>query len=153
MKKLSLFLCLIILSLSLGSCGKNPDLERFQQEFNLFCSNLSALDASINNIEVDAEEAPKELLTYIDQLKEQFGILAEMDFPEGFDFLEELCDQAYDYMSQAADAYHTAFEGDEFAENYSDFGLENYRRAYKRVQIIINYLHGEDPQDEDLQTE
>ena len=35
----------------------------------------------------------------------------------------------------------------------AEYAKENYSRAYKRVQIIISFLHGEEPQDPDLTIE
>ena len=34
----------------------------------------------------------------------------------------------------------------------SDYAKENYARAYKRIQIIITFLHGEQPEDVNLTT-
>ena len=35
----------------------------------------------------------------------------------------------------------------------ADYAGENYARAYKRIQIILAFLHGEQPEDEDLTIE
>ena len=34
----------------------------------------------------------------------------------------------------------------------ADYAKENYARAYKRIQIIITFLHGEQPEDVNLTT-
>lgn len=151
--------CLCILSILLlictilSGCGKDEELENFSQDFENFCINISTLDTSINNIDANNEKAKEELLYYIDQLDAQFRSLAALDFPEKFDDLEALAKQASEYMSEAASAYHTAYSGDTYAENYNDYAYEYYKRAYRRVQVIITYLHGEEPQDADLTEE
>lgn len=143
----------LALGLLLTGCGEDPELTRFKNEFENFCINVSALDTSINNIDAESDTATDELLGYIDQLEDEFETLAEMDFPEEFDYLEELADQAGEYMSEAADSYHEAYANDSYEANLSDYAYKNYKRAYKRIQIILIYLHGEEPQDEDLISE
>ena len=151
--------CLCILSILLlictilSGCGKDEELENFSRDFENFCINISTLDTSINNIDANNEKAKEELLYYIDQLDAQFRSLAALDFPEKFDDLEALAKQASEYMSEAASAYHTAYSGDTYAENYNDYAYEYYKRVYRRVQVIITYLHGEEPQDADLTEE
>ena len=142
----------LALCLMLTGCGEDPELTRFKNDFENFCINVSTLDTSINKINADSDSATDELLGYIDQLEEEFESLAAMDFPEEFDYLEELADQASEYMTEAAVSYHEAF-ADEYQENVGDYAYKNYKRAYKRIQIILIYLHGEEPQDEDLISE
>ncbi len=142
------FLCLL-----LSGCGRDPELDQFKEDFEIFCINISTLDTSINNIDPAADDAKSKLLGYIDQLDSEFQNLAQMDFPEEFDYLESLADDASAYMSEAASAYHTAYSGEVYAENYNDYAYENYKRAYKRIQILITYLHGDELQDADLTDE
>lgn len=140
----------LILSLILTGCGKDPELTRFKTNFENFCINISTLDTSINNINAESDTAITELLGYIDELENQFTLLANLDFPEEFDYLEELADQAGDYMKEAASSYHEAYANDTYDASVSEYAYKNYKRAYKRIQIILIYLHGEEPQDEDL---
>ena len=108
------------------------------------------MDTAINKIDASDENAEKELLGYIDQLETEFEDLAQLNFPEEFKYLENLSDEASEYMKEAAKAYHTAYEGETFAANYNDYAFENYKRAYRRIQIILAYLHGEDPKEAGL---
>ena len=132
-KKVAVTAVALAISMILCGCGEDPELTKFKKDFEDFCINLSALDTSINNIDAQSETATDELLKYIDQLEDEFADLAEMDFPEEFDYLEEVADQASEYMTEAANSYHTAYEGDSFQENYSDYAYKNYKRAYKRA--------------------
>ena len=153
MKSKIIMICSILLCLLLSGCGRDPALEQFKEDFEVFCINISTLDTSINSIDPSADDAKEKLLDYIDQLDSEFQNLAQMDFPEEFDYLEPLADSADQYMSEAASAYHTAYSGETYAENYNDYAYENYKRAYKRIQVLIAYLHGEEPQDADLADE
>lgn len=142
-----------IMALLLTGCGEDPELTQFKVNFENFCINLSTLDTSINNIDAESENATDELLGYIDQMDEQFEALAALDFPEEFQYLEELSEEASEYMSEAAASYRKAYADDTFDQSMSDYAYKNYKRAYKRIQIILIYLHGDEPQDEDLISE
>ena len=80
----------------------------------------------------------------------EFEDFAELDFPEEFDYLEVLADEASEYMTTAVNSYQEAYEGDSYNEVTAEYAKENYIRAYKRIQIIISFLHGEEPDDVDL---
>lgn len=138
-----------MLCLCFTACS-NHELEDFQERFEKFCINVSDLDTSINQIDPDSDTAVADLLKYTDQLNEQFQFLAAMDFPEEFDFLEKLALEAGEYMEEAASSYHEAYANDSFDQAMSDYAFQNYKRAYKRVQIIIIYLHGDEPTEDDL---
>ncbi len=140
----------LMIALLLTGCGEDPELARFKVNFENFCINLSTLDTAINNIDVKSDKASDQLISYIDQMDQQFQALASLDFPEKFKYLEELSDEASDYMSKAAEAYTKAYANDTFDESMNDYAYKNYKRAYKRIQLILIYLHGEEPQDEDL---
>ena len=118
-----------------------------------FCTRISEIDTSINSIDAEAENASEELLTYLDDLDIVFRSFAKLDFPEEFDYLEELADESSEYMTEAVQSYHDAFDNNSYNESTAEYARQNYSRAYKRVQIIISFLHGEEPQDPDLTIE
>lgn len=152
-KKCMIIASILVVAALLTGCGEDPELTKFKKNFEDFCDNVSTLDSSINSIDPESDDAVKNLLKYIDQLENEFDKLADMDFPKDFDYLEELADQAYDYMEEAASSYHEAYADGTFQENVSDYALKNYKRAYKRIQIILIYLHGDEPTAEDLITD
>ena len=142
------FLTVIVLT----SCG-DSELTVFRKNMDAFCTRISEIDSSINGIDAESEAATEELLAYLDDLDLVFQSFAKMDFPEEFDYLENLADESSEYMSQAVKSYHDAFSMDSFDNNTAEYARENYSRAYKRVQIIISFLHGEEPLDPDLTVE
>ena len=83
------------------------------------------------------------------QFKEDF---AALDFPTEFDYLESLADEASEYMTTAVESYHEAYDNGGYNQLTADYAKENYARAYKRIQIIITFLHGEQPEDVNLTT-
>ena len=118
-----------------------------------FCTKISEIDTSINNIDAESEQAADELLTYLDDLDIVFQSFERLDFPEEFNYLENLADESSEYMTEAVKSYHDAFGNGTYNESTAEYARENYSRAYKRVQIIISFLHGEEPQDPDLTIE
>lgn len=149
MKKLSV---LILLTLLLTGCGKQQDMEltHFSNEINEFCDNIKEIDTSINQIsnitadEAGLESATKDLMYNLDILKDEFVKFSNMDFPEEYDYLEEIADEASDYMTEAVNAYHKTYE-DNYTASMEEYARENYSRAYKRVQIILDILNGKEP--------
>ena len=140
----------LVTMISLTSCGSDPELTKFKTEMDNFCTSISEIDTSINNLDAESDNAINELLGYLDDLDEEFQKFAQLDFPEEFDYLESLADESSEYMSEAVSSYHEAYSGNAYNEYTASYAKENYSRAYKRVQIIITFLHGDEPTDVDL---
>lgn len=145
LKKFVLFTLMCIL---LCGCGQSPAVNtKFETDINTFCTNVSDIDLAINQItnqtvdEKGLETATAELLSYLDLLNDEFKKLASIDFPEEYDYLEAVADEASDYMSEAVKSYHTTYE-DNYTESMEAYAKENYSRAYKRLQYILNTLNG-----------
>lgn len=145
LKKIVLFTLMCIL---LCGCGQSPAVNtKFETDINTFCTNVSDIDLAINQItnqtvdEKGLETATAELLSYLDLLNDEFKKLASIDFPEEYDYLESVADEASDYMSEAVKSYHTTYE-DNYTESMEAYAKENYSRAYKRLQYILNTLNG-----------
>lgn len=135
----------------LTACGEDPELTQFRNSIESFCTEISQIDTAINGIDASSDDAVTELLSCLDDLEKAFREFTELDFPEEFDYLEEIADQAGDYMSTAVSSYHDAYGENSYDESIAAYASENYSRAYKRIQIIITFLHGETPEDVDLQ--
>lgn len=143
-KILLLSICLLLLT----GCGENPITAKFNSQINEFCENISAIDAKINAIHVEAEEssiryATSDLLSYLDELEVEFMKFSNLDFPTEFDYLEDMAKEAGAYMKEAVSSYHKAYE-DGYDESMEEYARENYSRACKRVQIALALLRGED---------
>jgi len=142
----------LLAAFSLTACGdnSNPELANFKTEIDDFCTAISEIDTSINTLDANSEDATTKLLSYLDDLDAEFQDFAELDFPGEFDYLESLADEAGYYMTEAVTNYHKAYSNDSYDENTAEYAKQNYARAYKRIQIIITFLHGEEPEDVDL---
>lgn len=150
--KVRLLIAGLLAAVFFTACGEDPELTQFRNSIEDFCTEISQIDTAINSIDASSEGAVAELLSCLDDLDAAFQGFAELDFPEEFDYLEEIADQAGDYMTTAVSSYHEAY-GEFYDEYTAAYASENYSRAYKRIQIIITFLHGETPADVDLQME
>lgn len=151
--KIRMNFAVILAVVILTACGEDPALTRFRKNIDDFCTRISEIDTSINSIDAESEDAASELLTCLDDLDLVFQTFSELDFPEEFDYLEDLADESSEYMTEAVKSYHEAFGQDSYNEQMAEYARQNYSRAYKRVQIIISFLHGEEPLDPDLTIE
>ncbi len=149
--KIITLICGVLLTVMLTACGQEPAITEFKNDIDAFCTRISEIDTSINNINAEADNATTLLLGYLDNLDTEFQKFAELDFPEEFDYLETLADESGSYMTEAVKSYKDVYSGD-YNETLAEYAKENYSRAYKRVQIIITFLHGEKPEDVDLVT-
>ena len=152
-RKVRMLFAAVIASIMLAACGEDPELTRFRQSMDEFCTMVSVIDANINSIDPESENATTELLSYLDDLDLVFQSFAKLDFPEEFDYLEELAGESSECMTEAVKSYHEAFSNGSYNEYTAEYAKEYYSRAYKRVQIIITFLHGEKPDDADLKIE
>lgn len=139
--------------LILSACGEDPELTQFRKSMDDFCTRISEIDSAINNIDAQAENASSQLLNYLDDLDIVFQSFANLDFPEEFDYLEGLADDASKYMTEAVKSYHEAYGSGSYNAQMAEYARQNYSRSYKRIQIIITFLHGEEPDDADLSIE
>ena len=142
--KLLLLLSSTLFCFILTGCGKEPTVNKFQQDIDTFCSQVAEIDAGINRINAQSETASEELLFYLDQLDQAFKALSEISIPEEYSYMEQLTSEASEYMTIAVEAYHEAFGGDSYNEYTAEYARENYERAYKRITVLIQLLNGEE---------
>jgi len=155
MKKIVL---LLMAALLFTGCAKqDTKMLKFEKELNSFCDKIVEIDNDINDIddvytnEAELENAKRKLLDCLDSLDDEFSKFANIDFPEEFDYLEDMADEAGDYMTEAVESYHTIYgTSDGYNVNMEEYANENYARAYKRVKVIVALLRGETPDEEGL---
>lgn len=141
---LALSLCFLLL---LTGCGNKEELENYKANMNQFFENIKVFDSSINAIDPESDTAVSELLSYLDSMDKSFAQMASLEVPDGFPGVEQLADEASEYMSEAVSYYHQAFEGEEFDATLADVAKQNYDRANLRIQYIVSILHGNIPEE------
>lgn len=137
----------LLISAFLTSCGTDPAMTKFRTDMDLFCDHVAEINDAINKIDAGADNASDLVLGYLDQLARQFQDFAEIDFPKDYDYLEPLADEAGSYMSEAVKNYHLAYADGGYDETTAAYARENSARAFKRVQVILDILHGNTPEE------
>lgn len=137
----------------LTACGEDPELTKFRKSVDDFCTKLADIHIAINSIDATKDTAVDELLDNLDELDLLFKNFAKLDFPEKFDNLEPIAAESSQYMTTAVENFHLAYSNDSYNEYTAEYAQQNYVRAYKRIQIIISFLHGETPDDVNLAVE
>lgn len=127
-------------------CGEREELTVFQEEISTFYEEVSLIENNIQNIEESSEDAVTTLLIYMEQMLLQFEHLADMEIPQEFISVEDLADDAYDYMKEAVRLYEEAYEEDYISDPLIQAAAENYASAMKRINYIAMLLQGEIPE-------
>lgn len=157
MKKLALMMLLCLTLTACGSKEADPAITKFATDLNTICDNIVEIDKDINRIEFNPndefalQDSRAELINQLVLLEEQFTAFGAMDFPEDFDYLEAMADEASAYMTEAVKTYKEVYESENsFSATTEEYARENYSRAYKRLRIITALLRGETPDEEGL---
>lgn len=137
-------------AITLTACGKDPVLAQFRKDMDSFCTKISEIDNAINSIDASADNAASDLLDCLDELDLVFQAFAKLDFPEEFDYLESLADESSQFMTEAVKNYHSVYGSGSYNDSVAEYAKQYYIKAYKRIQIIITFLHGDLPNDADL---
>lgn len=142
-----LILGITCFSFLLSGCGSNAELDSYKANMTQFFENIKIYDTSINALDPNSDTAVTELLTLLDSMDKSFAQMASLKVPEGFPGVDELADEASEYMTEAVSYYHQAFEGEAYNASLADVAKQNYDRANLRIQYIVSILHGDIPEE------
>lgn len=147
-KSLNIFFLLsLICALALTGCGSNPELDNYKANMEQFFENVKVYDQSINAIDPESETSATDLLILLDSMDKSFAQMASLEVPDGFPGVDELADEASDYMTEAVSYFHQAYEAETFDPVLADVAKQNYDRANLRIQYILSILHGDLPEE------
>ncbi len=153
LKKTSALIASILVMSVLFGCGKSSaeseELSKYKESMTSFYNKLSFYNTEINTINPEAEDAPSQLLLVMDQMNEAYKNMASCEIPEEFESISEIAQEAADYMQSANDYYHLAYD-DEFNEDDEDLARQYYERANSRVKVMLEVLHGEIPEGDNV---
>ena len=90
-KKIILLLTVISCIFLLTACGEDPQLLQFEKDMNVICDKLANIDKQINSIDPKAENSTALLINNLNELNSVLKNMADMDFPEKFDYLAGGC--------------------------------------------------------------
>ena len=134
----------------LTGCGPSQELTEYKEKMERFFGVIALYDESMNAIEPMADDAEETLLHNLDNMETAFNEMAEYEIPEEFSTLGELPKEAAFYMSAAVAKYHEAYDN-EYNEAAEAEASQFYEKANRRLQYIIDILHGEIPEGEDVE--
>ncbi|MBQ7841675.1 MAG: hypothetical protein IJ390_14490 [Lachnospiraceae bacterium] len=150
MKKIKQIFLIAICCLFISGCGDDPKLTQFHNEIDSFYESLSTSVSALENIDPASESAVDDMLTQLDTLSVLFGNLAAIEIPEEFENIEELADEASEYMTEAGALYREAYADNGYDDSLAAAAGENYNRAMKRINYIAILLQGRIPEGEDV---
>lgn len=133
--------------LMLTGCGKNKNIETYKANMTQFFENIQTINDSINQLDPESENIASELLPLLDSLDKSFAQMASLEVPEEFPGVTDLAQDAAKYMSEAVSYYHQAYENGKYDKTFADIAYQNYLIANKRLQYIIQILHGDIPEE------
>lgn len=145
-----IFFLAAMLCLCMSGCGKDQKLEEYNENISAFTLNIADISSRMEEIDTTSDTAASEVLICLDEMQEQFLVLAEMEVPKEFSSIESLADEASEYMTEAVKLYHEVFEAEEYSEETASVAQENYSRAMKRLSYISSLLQGDLPEGDDI---
>ncbi len=155
---------LIISVLLIAGCGSSDpegtgseELKQFRSQVDTFCQTVSDIDTRINSIDTSSETYATDIMDSLNSLNTSFSDFAALDFPEEYDYLEHLADEASAYMSEAVTLYSQVYTDDTLnsqamTDKYNEASTA-YANAFKRIKVIMTFLNGEVSQDANVSTE
>jgi len=127
-------------------CGEKEELTVFKEQINDFYTEVSALEAELDSIDEQSENAVSTIMISLEQMNEQFQKLAEIEVPTEFISVEDLAEDAASYMHEAVRLYSEAYEEDYVSDSLIQAAADNYESAMKRINYIAVLLQGEIPE-------
>lgn len=149
-KKILALLLTTCFTLSVTGCGEDKELTEYKEKMETFFSEVEIIHNKMNTIDPENEDALDDLFECLDELDSQFTTMAAIDVPDEFSSLENLADEASENMSLAVENYHNAYSKDSYNEYTAATADEYYARANKRLQYMIDILHGKMPEGDDV---
>lgn len=152
MKKLTvILLSLGLIATTFSGCAKADDpYAGYKKEMNNFFEAVTKINDEMNALDPEDDQAVEQLFAYLEELEEQFKYFSEIEVPDEFKVTEELADGAYDYMVEANGYFKDSFSENSFNEYTLEAAMECYQRANKRMQYVIDIIHGQLPEDESI---
>lgn len=147
-KKVMLCTSVLIGALSLSGCQDTSEEEKelaaFSSSVADFTDYIQEVDEQINSLDVNRKESVDELLDLLDNMNAKFAAFAMISAPDQYESIPSLATQASEEMSRAVSYYHTAYESEEFNENYADAAYQSYANSMEVIKCIGMLLIGED---------
>lgn len=113
-------------------------------------TSISRINNSINALDVTSPDSTELVLEYLEELDFLFRDLAALSVPPEFIAIDNLADEASEYMTLSVSNYNTLFTTVPYDEYTAILAEEHYLRATKRLYYIGELLQGKIPQGDDV---
>lgn len=137
---------LLFISAFIKGCGNNEELSSFQQNMMGFCNNITSINYDLTSINANDDNAVDLLTSCLEKMSVEFENLAAMEVPKEFSSVEDLADDAFEYMQEATRLYKNTYEDKNTNEAFLTAAVQNYDSAMKRIGYIATILQGEIPE-------
>lgn len=122
--------------------GKSAAVEAYEGKLLEFKTSVEGIGEKIDAINAQSDDAVNELLFYVDAINNDFQALLDLTVPEGYESITRLNEKAANYMSSAAEYFHSAYGGDAFDENAYATANTYYAKAFEMVNYTGQVLQG-----------
>ena len=137
------------------STSSGSDLSEFRNQVDSFNAKIAEIDSAINSVNTSEAGFEQKVTGSLNELNTAFSDFSNTDFPEEFDYLEHLADEAAEYMNSAVSIYISVYTDDslspESMQEKFDEADKQYSNAFKRIKVIMTFLNGEVSEDADVQ--
>lgn len=142
----ALFLIFTLSCCFLCGCREDKELTAFNENMTSFYENITSIGSAMDAIDPSSENAVDSMNSCLENMLKEFQFLASMEIPSQFASVEDLADDALEYMQEAVRLYAEAYEEDYVSDPFIQAAGENYESAMKRVNYIATLLQGEIPE-------
>ncbi len=141
MKKYLILLGILVVFLT--GCGeKDEAIENYKNSMEEILGEIKAIDGEINSLDPENENSMSSLMVDLDKLDEEFKKMAALEYPEGFEQIAKLANDASADMSASVSRFHDAYDG-EYNEVAQAEGYDLYQDANQKLRVLIQVLRGE----------
>lgn len=137
----------LLLTLVLTGCGKDKAVENYRANMTQFLKIYRpSTMRSISWIQM-MKTLGISCFRFLTVWINRFPQMASLEVPDGFPGVADLAADASKYMTEAVSCYHQAYSGEEYDKTSADIAYQNYQFANKRLQYIVQILHGDIPEE------
>lgn len=138
-----ILLCLLLsfsIIFLMGCAGKGEtEKSAYNDELTKYYNLIYSTSVSINNINVEDEGSAHTFLGYMDIMSQNFTELSQIDTPERYEPLQELCTQAALDMETAVNLYHEIYASPDFSSYDQEKAADAYLN-YTNAMKVLNQL-------------
>ena len=135
------YLLIVLLLTACGSSSKeDPAVTRYRDDMAVCAENIKSIAASIDAIDPSAADAPTQLLSNIDRMRDRFNEMSALAAPEAYGSASKLAVEAATLMNDCSTLYHTAYDAAVYDSLSAEQAQKQYENAMQRLSSIGEIL-------------